>query len=56
MLSYVPRFKCCQKLLYEHRFVDFFSFLFFFTASYDALGDKTRDKDITSLIFSNIDK
>lgn len=32
-----------------------FSF-FFFTASYDALGDKTQDKDITSLIFSNIDK
>lgn len=32
------------------------SFFFFFTASYDALGDKTQDKDITSLIFSNIDK
>lgn len=27
----------------------------FFTAFYDALGDKTQDKDITSLIFSNID-
>lgn len=26
------------------------------TASYDALGDKTQDKDITSLIFSNADK
>lgn len=24
--------------------------------SYDALVDKTQDKDITSLIFSNIDK
>lgn len=31
-------------------------FFFPFTASYEALGDKTRDKDITSLIFSNIDK
>lgn len=26
------------------------------TTSYDALGDKTQDKDITSLIFSNADK
>lgn len=34
----------------------FLFFSFFSTASYDALGDKTRDKDITSLIFSNIDK
>lgn len=54
---YVPRFKCCQRLFYGrafHRFADFF--FLFFTASYDALGDKTRDKDITSLIFSNIDK
>lgn len=29
---------------------------FFFSASYDTLEDKTQDKDITSLIFSNVDK
>lgn len=57
MVSYVLRFKCCQKLLYNHAshlFVLFSPFLL--TASYDALGDKTQDKDITSLIFSNKDK
>lgn len=57
MVSYVLRFKCCQELLYNHAshlFVPFPPFLL--TASYDALGDKTQDKDITSLIFSNRDK
>lgn len=35
-------------------FANLLLLFYFFTASYDALGDKTQDKDITSLIFSNI--
>lgn len=33
-----------------------FMYFFLFAAFYDALGDKTQDKDITSLTFSNMDK
>lgn len=54
-----PHLHAVRSCFYDHGFQCFVLFIYLFlhlTTPYDALGDKTQDKDITILISSNTDK